>query len=378
MGLLNQLYYATKRVIIDGKTLFIRLISFILMIGLLGFVFDSSFSASSIDKIEVVYYSQDKGDNGTAFLDNLVKVESIKSMIDFVEVKSFEEGKEIVNDEKAGAFVFIPENFTEQLTSGRDSKGSVEVYCQKYSGLNRTIIQCIMDSYVNGMNTAFIVQDLNGNFTDYDIDVDKNIDTQPVSKERQMTAFQYYTVSMLLLLILYGAEYGCWGMSEDYVGVLGEKIKISPINAVQQYIGKLAGFSLATFIQAIIIIVFSIVVFGVSWGNDPLLLLFVALSYSILSNVFGTMLIVLIRDIKKAGPLVFLCLFAFTFLAGGFIATDFGGLERISPSYYAKTAIFNIIYDGSKSTTWANVAVIWGIIIIISSISILASRRKQQ
>lgn len=376
MGFFNQLYYAAKRVIIDGKTLFVRLISFVFMIGLLGVVFNSSFQAGSIDKIEVVYYSEDSGEGGQQFLDTLLQVESIKSMVDFKKVDSFDAGKEIVNDEKAGAFIYVPKEFSEKLMK-QDAKAAVEVYCQKYSGVNRTIIQCIMDSFVNGMNTAFVIQDMSGNFIGADLDIDSNIKTEPVSKEHQMSALQYYAIAMLLLLILYGAEYGCYGMSEDYVGVLGERIKVSPLKATEQYLGKLTGFSLATFIQAIIIMLFTMGAFGVYWGDNPLLLLFTLLTFSVLSNVFGIMLIILVRDLKKAGPLVFMSVFGFTFLSGGFIATEFNGLERISPSYYAKTAIFNVIYDGKASITLINIAILWAIIIAFSLVSILASRRKQ-
>lgn len=376
MGLINQLYYAVKRVIIDGKTLFVRLFSFIFMIGLLGAVFSSSFEASSIDNIEVVYYSEDKGLAGEEFLSTLLNIDSIKSMVEFKEVKSFDEGKEYVNDKNAGAFIYVPEGFSDNLAI-KDEQASVEVYCQKYSGINKTIIQCIMDSYVNAMNTAFFVQDINGNFVDYDISLDSNIDNVPVSKEHQMSSFQYYAVAMVLLLILYGAEYGCYGMSEDVVGALGERIKVSPLNVFQQYVGKLIGFSLATFIQAIIIIVITIFGFNVSWGNNTIALLFIIFTFSLLSNILGIMLITLTKDLKKAGPLVFVFAFLFTFLAGGFVATDFNGLEKISPSYYAKTAIFNVIYDGSTSITIANIAIMWGIIILLSFVSILAARRKR-
>ena len=93
--------------------------------------------------------------------------------------------------------------------------------------------------------------------------------------------------------------------------------------------------------------------------------------------MLGMMLISLLRDLNKAGPLAFLLAFVFTFIAGGFIATDFGAIEHLSPSYYAKTAIFNLIYDGNPSITYTNIAVLWGIIIVMSAISIMASRRKR-
>lgn len=376
MEILNQLYYSAKRVIIDGKAIAIRLVSFIFIIGLLGTVFGSSFEVGSIDKIDIVYYVEDSGKTGQEFMDTLTQLKSIKSMIRFKEVESFDAGKKAVYEEKAGAFVYIPKEFTKNL-SENNKKATADVYCQKYSGVNRTIIQSVMDSYVNGMNTGFIVRDLGGEMVDYTPDIKANIKTEPVSKKFQMSALQYYTVSMLLLLILYGAEYGCFGMSEDFIGALGERIRVSPLKASHQYIGKLIGFSLATFLQAIVVMMFSSVAFNVTWGDDLPLLMATILTFCVLSNIFGMMLIAIIRDLKKAGPLVFISLFTFTFLAGGFVATDFNGIEKISPSYYAKTALFNIIQGGKQGITLANIAIMWGIIIIFSCISILAARRKQ-
>ena len=376
MGFLNQLYYAAKRVMMDGKALVVRLFSFLFMIGLLGVVFNSSFQVSSIDSIEVVYYSEDSGEAGKQFLDTFLEVDSIKSMANFKKVKSFEKGRNAVNNEEAGAFIYIPENFSEKFED-EDEKAGVEVYCQKYSGINKTVIQCVMDSYVNAMNTVYVVMNMEGQLIEYDVDLDNNIENVPISKERQMSSFQYYAIAMILLLILYGAEYGCWGMSEDVIGVLGEKIRTSPLKAFDQYIGKLLGFSLATFLEALIVIGVTIVAFNVSWGSHPFLLLFILFTFSLLGNILGMMFITIFRDMKKAGPLVFITAFLFTFISGGFIAADFGGLERFSPSYYAKTAILNLLYEGSMSITFINLAVLWSIIIALSGISIFVARRKR-
>lgn len=376
MGFLNQLFYAAKRVIVDSKALFVRLFSFLFMIGLLGVVFNGAFKVSSIDNIQVVYYSEDRGAAGEEFLNALFEVDAIKELATFKEVKSFDEGSTAVNKDGAGAFIYIPADFSDEYADAA-KKAGVEVYCQKYSGLNKTIIQCIMDSYVNAMNTVYVVMDMEGQLIEYNLDLDKNITNVPLSKERQMSSFQYYAISMLLLLMLYGVEYGCWGMSEDVIGVMGERISVSPLKGFDQYIGKLLGFSIATFLEALIVIGVTIVGFGVSWGSHPFLLIFIVFTFSLLGNMLGMMLISLLRDLNKAGPLAFLLAFVFTFIAGGFIATDFGAIEHLSPSYYAKTAIFNLIYDGSPSITYTNIAVLWGIIIVMSAISIMASRRKR-
>lgn len=376
MGFINQLFYATKRVMVDGKALVIKLFSFLFMIGLLGVVFNGSFQVSSIDDIQVVYYSEDSGEAGKQFLDTFLEVDSIKELATFKEVMSFEEGSAAVNNEEAGAFIYIPKDFTDEYMD-EDKKAGVEVYCQKYSGLNKTIIQCIMDSYINAMNTVYVVMDMEGQLIEYNLELDSNIKNVPISKDRQMSSFQYYAISMLLLLMLYGAEYGCWGMSEDVIGVLGEKIRISPLEGFDQYIGKLLGFSIATFIQALIVVGVTIVAFGVSWGSHPFLLVFIIFTFSVVGNMIGMTLITLFRDMRKAGPLVFVMAFVCTFIAGGFIATDFGAVGHLSPSYYAKTAIFNLLYEGSPSITYTNIAVLWGIIIALSTISIVVARRKR-
>ncbi len=376
MNILYQIFYSAKRVIVDIKPLLIRMISFIVIILILGSAFSNAFEVTSLDIIKVVYYSEDAGKNGEAFMDTLIEVDSIKEMVEFKEASSFKDGEDLVNSGKAGAFIYIPKDYTEQLASKEDS-GTIEVYCKKYSGVNATVIESVLDSFINGMNTAWVVYDMTGTIENLDFSTTDSLKTEPVSDSNSTTAMGYYAVSMLLMLILYGSEYGCYGISEDYIGVLGDRIKLSPIKPYQQYIGKIIGFSLATFLQASFLILFTKFVYGVSWGNNYILLLLVVLTYSFLANTLGAMFIAITRDLKKAGSLVSISVIGFTFLAGGFVIGNFGTLEKFSPSYYAKTAIFNIVYNGYNNITLKYVGIMWGIILAITIVSVMAARRKR-
>lgn len=376
MNILYQIFYSAKRVIVDIKPLSIRMISFIVLIMILGSAFSKSFDVSSLDKIKVEYFNEDKGNNGQALIDILLQEESIKSMVEFEKCNSFEDGEELVNTQKAGAFIYIPSDFTNNLE--RENKnGIIEVYCKKYSGINATIIQCMMDSFKNGLNTAWAIKNMTGTVEGFRFDVSSSLKKLPVSQPGRVNAMDYYSMSMLLMLILYGMEYGCYGMSEDLTGALGDRTRLSPIHTYEQFVGKIIGFSLATFIEAVLLIIFTSLAFGVYWGNNVFLLLLVALVFCFLCNILGMMLISITKDLKKAAPMFVPLVFVFTFLAGGFVATEFGGMEKISPSYYAKTAILNIVNNGENSVTLRYTGIMLCITLVLTVVSIFFARRKR-
>lgn len=376
MNILNQLFYSAKRVIVDIKPLSVRMISFIVLILILGTAFSEAFEVSSLDKIRVGYLNEDTGDNGQAIIDTLLQEESIKSLVEFEKCNSFEDGEEAVNTQELGAFVYIPDDFTDSIKN-ENRNGNIEVYCKKYSGVNATIIQCVMDSFANGLNTAWTVKNMTGSVENFSFDVSNNLEKMPVSQNNNISAIAYYSMSMLLMLIMYGMEYGCYGMSEDITGALGDRTRLSPIYAIEQFTGKITGFSLATFIEAVILIIFTNLVFDVYWGNNIFLLMLTVLVFCFLCNILGMTLISVTKDLKKAAGLFLPLVFIFTFLAGGFVATEFGGLERISPSYYAKSAILNIMNNGEANVTLRYTGIMLCIAIVLTIVSIFSVRRKR-
>lgn len=377
MNILNQIYYTVKRIFAESKAVLVKLLSFIVLILILGSAFSDVFEVSSLDKITIVCYNADKGTSGESFIQSLMDIDSIKDIVAFEEVSAFDEAEKMVDDEKAEAFVYIPEDFSEQVEN-QDTKNLVEVYRRKYSGVSSTVVENVIESYINGLNCASVVYKLQGNLDGFNFTAESGIKEQPLTASGKVpTAMAYYALSMLLMMMLYGAEYGCSGTAEESLGTLGDRIKLSPMKTYQQYIGKIAGLSLVTFIQSLIVILFTKVVYNVDWGTSIPLLLAVIFSFSVVTTTLGAMLCILTGNESSAQSIITVLVIAFTFLAGGFVYADFSGIEQISLSYYAKSAILNMVYAGDLNVVYKNIGIMWVVTVVFIIISVFIAERKK-
>lgn len=376
MNILYQIYYSIKRILMDTKAVVLKLASFLIIILILGSAFSSSFEALVLDSVKIFYCSDDEGTDGQAFINQLVKSDAFGDMVTFSELPSYEKGEESLLDDKGEAFLYIPKDFTE-LAADDSKTTEIEVYTRKYSGISLTIVENVLESYTNGLNAAYAYYKLNGSLEGFEFSMSDGLDSNGLKKSENTTSMTYYSVSMLLMLILYGAEYGCVGAGEELLGSFGKRKKIAPIKVFEQYLGMGIGYACATFVQAIIVILFTHFAYNVSWGNNIPALLLLVFVYSILATALGALICVFTGDMYKALPILNFIIIGFTFISGGFIANDFGTLELFSPSHYAKSAILNLIYGKNAIISLHNIGVLCGIIVVLLLFIKLLTRRKE-
>lgn len=375
----NQIYYTVKRAVQDKNTFISRMLIIIVIILILGSAFGEAFEATSIEKSKVIYVNDDEGEagKGTRFINQLLEIEDIDELIEFKEGASFEEAKEVVNTGDASAFIYLPKDFTEQINN-RNEKKVIQVYSGNDSGIASSVIQNVVDSFLNGMNAALVVHDITGTIDGYEFNVEGSIERKSISgEEKTPSAMSYYAVTMLVLILMFGASYGSEGIAEDYLGVLGDRIKCSPIKPSSQYVGKIIGLVLTSFLQGLVVIIFTSLVFKVNWGNNILLLILILISVSALSTTLGALACIIIKDSIRADGIVSLMIPVFTFIAGGYVKVDLGAIKFISPSYYAQTAFFNTVYNGNMSSTILCLIVMWMCTVVAATLAIISSRRKK-
>ncbi|MEF3354132.1 ABC transporter permease [Paenibacillus sp. GYB006] len=376
MNILTQIFYSAKRILIDPKPIFIRLLSFLLIILILGTAFKDQFNVTSLDKVRIVYSNEDSGQLGEMFISSMIGAKEISSLAEFDQVLSLDEGREILNIEEADAFIYIPEGFSNQGEADGSSK-TVEVFLAKSSGVDTTVVRNVVDSLINGLNTAGVVATMSGNTQIDQVNSDTSLKEEPLTDSKSATAMGYYAIAMLLMFMMRGQEYGAAGMGEDYLGTLGDRLKLSPIKPFEQYLGKTIGLSLVTFLQGMVIILFTKYVYDVDWGNHFGVIVLIVFVFSLLTTTLGGLLTIIIKDSVKADTLANIVTLVSTFLIGGFIIIDFGAIAAISPSYYAKSAIFNVVYNDELGSAFVNIGQMLAITLLFAVISIVVSRRKR-
>ncbi len=375
--MLTQFLYTVKRLLKDYRSTLVKLGSFILLILVLGSAFSSAFDAASIEVVEVAYFNEDEGTSGEEFMDMMTDEEDIKDLIHFTEVTSLEKGQELLDKEEVAAFIHFPKEFTEQVLD-LDDINELIVYTKKQESFDATVVQNVIDTFTYASNCAYAHFKTTGNLEGFDFQMDEGTEAvEYTASGNKPTAMGYYAVGMLLMMILYGADYGCSGMAEDYFSATGDRLRVSPLNALPQFAGKILALALVTFLEAMVLIGFTALVYDVDWGTGSTLLTLIAviLVYSLFATVMGAMFSLLTKG--KGEGLVMVAIIGFTFLAGGFVAMPLPVIENISPSYYAKTAIFNLLYNGSRSLVWQCTGILGGLTVVCTAVSTWMIRRRR-
>ena len=412
-----QFIHTLKCVFLDYKPLISKILTFSLVILVLGSAFSDMFE-SGLEPVTVGILNEDTGKEKIA--EGIIQVleplgtlspkkaddkdaedeeeeeatgagadVSIGEWMKVYNVKNEADGrsmacdKDIDEDHQIAAMIHFDKDFSKKVmeydAEDEDREPiSISIKTGRSSQIDATVVKCVFDTFASSLNADFAVQKhFPGKNLPQDLDLEKGYTKMEINAESTPDAMSYYAIAMLMMVLLYGAEYGCNTIADDYLGVIGERIKTTPIKRYQQYIGKMLGMIVSTTLQGIFIVLLTGLVYGANWGNNYLALLGVIISMSAASVTLGACLCMITRDGARGQSLVSLLVIACTFLAGGFIKIDMGPLKFISPNYYAQTAMFNSIYNGDTGIALQNIGILWLFVLGASVIAILMSRRKR-
>ncbi|WP_438498235.1 ABC transporter permease [Paenibacillus sp. IHBB 3054] len=383
MSILFQMFYAVKRMIMNPKAILINLLTYAIIILILGSVFGSTYDIQrSLGKVTIAYANLDSGRYGAIF-DAVLHSNDVTQLAELKPVKSLDDGKVLIIKDKADAIIYIPDNFSDD----RDLPHVVNVYLSTEYGVPTLVVKNIVSSLTNLMNTSSVIYNITGQIevdamsSEQQKNNEENVKEQSLTSSssnsslQATTAMGYYSIAMILMLLLYGQEYGIFMASEDYLGTLGNRMRLSAVKPYVQYIGKGLGLSLVTFFQAVILLLLTKYVYGVDWGNHIIVVLLTLFILSILVTLLGMMLVIITRSIQKAQSLSNFITLGGTFIVGGFVIVDFGSLAYLSPSFYAKTALFNVVYGNQVEQALINIGVMLLICVGFVLVSLVASRR---
>ncbi len=396
-----QMVHSLKCIFKDTKPLISKLLTFAIVILVLGSAFSDTFTATSMEPVRVAFLNEDEGEMGQLVWSLMTGAENIgvqttpdaqpseeaeltenefDEWIIPVEVDSFEEGQRLAGDsdvdesERISAMIRIPSDFTQKIYAGEPVE--VEIFCGRSSLIESTVVECVFNTFVNSWNTSTVAE-LKGAILTELYSLDDSLKEMDMEGVDSPDAMSYYAIAMLMMTLLYSAEYGVNGIADDYLGVIGERIRTTPIKAYQQYTGKILGMCIASTLQGLFIVLLTGLIYGANWGSNYLLLVAIIFSMSMVATTFGAMFCMITQNGQKAQAFVTVLVIACTFLAGGFVKMDMGPLKFISPNYYAQTAMFNSVYGGDMSIAYSYIGVLWLFALAASAVALMLSRRKR-
>ena len=164
--------------------------------------------------------------------------------------------KDIAEESKIAAMIHFSEDFSEKVMDYDKDKDPVPITIKtgRSSQIDTTVVKCVFDTFTNSLNADFAVQqNFEGKSLPQDLNIENGYTQMETEAESTPDAMSYYAIAMLMMVLLYGAEYGCNSIADDYLGVIGERIKTTPLKRHEQFIGKMLGMIVATALQGVFI-----------------------------------------------------------------------------------------------------------------------------
>ena len=374
MNIINIAKVTILRNLRDRKSLVTSLLLPIVLIMILGSALSSAFSVQSLGKTTVFYYNADNGEVSKNFNDFL-KIKDIKDIINVKDVKSYNEGVKLVNSGEGTALIYIDKGYSDNIN--KDSKGTIQLYESKSDTVRNSIVNSVIDSYNTAANTMMTASNIAKKRMEY-------VTSENV-KENYLTitgktprAIDYYAVTMIVMIIMYGASYGCSELDEIYFKNIGKRIKTTKVRIFEHITGVVLGAIFTVLLQGVVLVAFTKYVYGANWGSNPLPIILITIALSILSTSIGVMVSAVVGDSERANSLIRVIVPIFTFVSGGYFKIPLGNSPILNyvPNKLAQTALFNTVYNGSWSVVTNNIIMMFILSAVLLLIAAISGRRK--
>jgi len=330
------------------------------------------------EKIPVGFLNSDRGIYGEVFEEILKKEESIKIIVIAEDDK--DKMRNLVKDTKLSVGLIIPYNFSEKLKVGeqvvieilKSERGSsyfLEELIEKVAGRisidalaanftvekiseRRMVLEeeVLEDGKERIWEEAFVKADaffepVPAIGTEYVVlSVEKRNENIPLGVEASSPGFA-------VMFVMMGVCFAGAAMVQERHHKTLARLLTTPTEKFSIISGKMLGFFLVGFIQFMILILFGQLVLKVNWGNLPLGVLLLVVSYVLSVTGLGTLLSVVVRTSAQAGAFAVLISMVTSMLGGAWWPVEIvpkfmQNIARFTPQYWAINGFNKIITRG--------------------------------
>ncbi len=317
--MLNLIIKDIKNILYDKKTLAIILIMPIVLMSILGAALKGVFSEEDndndiqvyevaivkeynyeleLDKYKGIFESGFLGDfkgdfdvegidPEKIFFEEFMENKEIKEILNYTIVDK-ETGEQLLKENKASAIIFLPRNFVYDAlisltTPGRNTV-AIEIVKNSEKQFSADMVEMIIGRFSEAMNaniakkTVLINSIIGNGFEQEQIDkftkliqdqtTEKvNIAVREVTGEDSLTSFQYYSVAIMTMFLLYAASIGGKALIEEKNEFTLQRLEVSGSTIAKIAMSNFFRIISIAIIQSIIMIVFSSVAISVLWGD---------------------------------------------------------------------------------------------------------------
>jgi ABC-2 type transport system permease protein len=359
----------------DKQNLITNLIMPLILILILGSALGSTFkSETSIEKFTVCVVNDDDGLMSKLFINKILR----NNLSDMCETFVVNEttAKKMLKDKTVISVIYIPSNFSKDLEDNKNVEMTVD------SQINKQFEAKIIESVVNGYSdylsrnyaSSFAVLDtIENNFEKEDFivsqngisknlavisDINENIKYKEIKykenetdKTNDVSAIQYYSAAMLGMFILFSGINGSRFLVEEREKKTLERLKSAVFSKRTILFGKLLGLFLICLAQAIFMILFTWIIYKVSWGDSLIGIVIVTISTALAGASISLFVATISKSAKSADGIGTMIVWISTAFGGGMLPVD---IMPKSLKIISNFTINNWIIKGYNSLMYGN------------------------
>ncbi len=338
MRIFRIMFKEIKENLTDKKTMLMMVLFPIVLILILGFAFSNEFSQSyPTSDIQLIYTDSGSKEMSEGFQNFMKNCDDMG--IKIKEAESTDKGINDIKNAKYTGYILVKDNI-------------ITLYKNDKNFIDTNIIESLLKTFIDRFNSISVIARNNPSIMGKIVS-DENYDfTRVVSldKEKQPSSMDYYSVTMLTLIILYGAMGGIFSIGEERTRKTGDRMLCSPVKKYEILTGKLLGQSFSILIQSVIVFLFSKFILGANWGTDLPTVFAVVLSGIIFSVSIGICLGFIIKNNNAAMGVINSIIPFIAFLGGSYFPISEVGsdvlskLSNISPIRWTNNSIFQVVF----------------------------------
>lgn len=374
----------------------------ILMPAVLIFILGSALGGimnedSSVKKFSIAVVNKDDGQTSQYFINNILREEMSKMFNTFVVDE--DKADEMLKDKRVPSIIIIPENFSREADLGKQV--SIEIKSGLENKIETGIVKSVAGGFAQnlslnyaGANSILDIADkykipLNidaqGGFSKATMlmgELEKKIGSQMINfsssdqeKHKTTSAMQYYAASMLVMFMLFGANTGTKTIVEERENKTLGRVMSTRVNKLSLITGKSFGLIFICLAQALVLIIFTSIIYGVNWGSIPGVAL-VTLCSVFAACGFGILIAAVSKTAKMADGLGMLFIQLSTMLSGGMVPlpSDMKFLSQCTINWWAHQSFIDLMVGSGITAVLPFCGVLVAIGVVLMGIGVARFR----
>jgi len=320
----------------DFYAFILLLVMPLVLILVLGIVFKPMWTSTPF-VIDMGVVDFDNGEFSKILINDVFDSDDLKSMLNITFLDSEAEAKDRINQGKLAAVVILNRGFSDAIMAGENA--SIEVLADPEQSIKSGVVKSIVESYtLEVLKRRTMVETFLGTVAPYssvnpqdiqkmipewlkEIENEKDIVLVKSSTEKKSTneipAMGYYAVGMAVMYLLFATNSGAETIFEERRLKTYDRIRTAPVHENVLFGGKLLGIFLVAFVQFLIIVIFTALFYGVSWGKSLSGIFILMISSVLAFSGFSTLFASIAKSEEQIGSIGPALSMIFGFLGGG-------------------------------------------------------------